>query len=161
MNLLEYAIKMEADGAQYYAKQAETNKGNSLYTVCTLLAKEELRHEQILKNKAESLSYSLDESTIKDEVKTLFDEMDDFKNELKKIPSQLDFYRFALENEQKSIDLYTEFAHNAANDEEKKLFEYLVEQEKEHYAIVDEFVKILTHAEQWVESAEFGVREDY
>ncbi len=161
MNLLEYAIKMEAEGAQYYQKQAEINKGNSLYTVCTLLSKEELRHEQILKNKAGSLAYSLDKSTIKDDVKTLFDEMDDFKNELKKIPSQLDFYRFALENEQKSIDLYTEFAQNAANEDEKKLFEYLVEQERDHYAIVDEFVKILTHAEQWVESAEFGVREDY
>ena len=161
MNLLEYAIKMEQDGEEYYEKQAEINKDNSLYTVCMLLSKEEKRHKEILENEAASLPYTLTESNIGDEIKNIFDEMDDFKSEIKEIPTQIEFYKFALENEQKSIDLYREFSANSETDKEKELFEYLIEQEKEHFRIVDQFVKILTHAEQWVEAAEFGVREDY
>ncbi len=161
MNLLEYAIKMEQDGEEYYAKQAEINSGNSLHTVCILLSNEEKRHKEILENESANLPYTMDESNIGEEVKSLFEGMEDFQSEIKKIPTQLDFYRFALDNEQKSIDLYKEFASNSESEEEKKLFEYLIEQEKEHFRIVDQFVKILTHAEQWVEAAEFGVRKEY
>lgn len=87
--------------------------------------------------------------------------MSDFKKEAKGLPSQLDFYNLALENEQKSIDLYKESLSKAQNDDEKALYKFLLKEEKDHFEIIDELVKLLTHAEQWVESAEFGTREDY
>ncbi len=33
--------------------------------------------------------------------------------------------------------------------------------EKQHYEVLDEMVQLLQNAEQWVESAEFGIRKDY
>ena len=126
-----------------------------------MLSKEENKHAEILVSKMNNLPYDLPKSDILSDAKNIFSEADDFKNEIKEIPSQLDFYRFALENEQKSIDLYQDSLSKAKTNEEKELFEYLVDQEKGHYEIIDELVKLLTHAEQWVESAEFGIREDY
>jgi len=45
MNPLEYAIKMELDGVQYYNKQAELNKDNELYNVFKEMAKDEMAAE--------------------------------------------------------------------------------------------------------------------
>lgn len=161
MNILKYAIQMEKDGEAYYTKQAELSKGKSLYTVCMMLAKEEKKHAEILNRKLNNLPYELQESQIHTEVKSIFGEMDNLKNEIKELPSQLDFYKFALEKEQKSIDLYKGSLSKSQNDKEKALFDFLIKQEIEHFEIIDELVKLLTHAEQWVESAEFGTREDY
>jgi rubrerythrin len=44
---------------------------------------------------------------------------------------------------------------------EKRLFEFLVEQEKLHYNMFQDLIEHVIKAEQWVESAEFGLREDY
>lgn len=161
MNIIKHAIQMEKDGEAYYTKQANLNKGTSLHTVCMMLATEEKKHAEILSNKLNNLSYELKESDTYAEAKNIFANVSDFKKEAKGLPSQLDFYNLALENEQKSIDLYKESLSKAQNDDEKALYKFLLKEEKDHFEIIDELVKLLTHAEQWVESAEFGTREDY
>ncbi|HWQ41417.1 MAG TPA: rubrerythrin, partial [Desulfosporosinus sp.] len=40
-------------------------------------------------------------------------------------------------------------------------FEYLIKQEEDHYTIIEQLVSLLSRPEEWVESAEFGVREEY
>ena len=161
MNALEFAVKMELDGEKYYTGQAEVNKGNKLNTVCALLAKDEKNHAQILNNKMNELPYELVSSTAYDAKKNIFSDIESFKSDIVKIPSQLEFYRMALEKEKQSIDLYTDFLLKAVDDGEKKLFEYLKQQEEQHYEIIQELVMLLRHAEDWVESAEFGIRKDY
>jgi rubrerythrin len=47
------------------------------------------------------------------------------------------------------------------NDKDKELFEFLLREERKHLTLFDELVKMLTRPEEWVESAEFGLREDY
>ncbi|MEX1376325.1 MAG: ferritin family protein [Eubacteriales bacterium] len=161
MDVLKYAIQMEKDGEAYYTKQAEINKGNPLHTVCMLLAKEEKGHAEILESKMNSLPYKLSESEAYEKAKNIFSDAKTFTSEIKETPDQLEFYRFALENEQKSIDLYMDFLADAEDEKDKVLFEFLVAQETEHYEIIDDLVRMLTNAEQWVEDAEFGVREEY
>ncbi len=158
MNALDYAIKMEKDGEDYYLKQAELNKNNSLHMVCMLLAKEENEHAELLTQLANYLPEKLEESNTYAEIKNIFSETENFKSDIKDLASQLDFYRFALENEQKSIDTYEDFLKKADNDNEKKVFEFLLVQEKEHFEIIGDIVNILENAEQWVESAELCER---
>lgn len=152
---------MENDGEKYYIEQAELNMGNSLHTVCMMLAEEEKIHAEILGSKMNSLPYKMQNSEIYTKTRNIFDKAGDFKSIIKELPSQLDFYRFVLENEQKSIDLYEDFLSGVQNDKDKDLFNFLIAQEKVHYKIIDELIKLLSHAKQWVESAEFGIREDY
>jgi hypothetical protein len=52
--------------------------------------------------------------------------------------------------------------HFEAKDEKDKvLYEFLVLQETKHHLLFDELVKIVSRPEEWVEDAEFGVREEY
>ncbi|MEZ4357500.1 MAG: ferritin family protein [Eubacteriales bacterium] len=161
MNILEYAINMEIDAEKYYTKQAEINRNNSLYVVCSMLAKDENNHARILKNRLGNLPYELTDSDMQLNIKNVFKDIDNFKSEIKKIPSQLDFYRMVLEKEKESIDLYTDFLSKAIDEPEKTLFSYLIKQETKHYEIIYELVLMLRHTEDWVESAEFGIRGEY
>lgn len=161
MDVLKYAIQMEKDGEAYYTKQAEINKDNPLFTVCTLLAKEEKGHAELLESKMNNLPYELKDSEAYEHAKNIFSDTENFQSGIKEVPGQLDFYRFALENEQKSIDLYMDFLAKSEDEKEKQLFEFLVAQETEHYEIIDDLVRMLTNAEQWVEDAEFGIRDEY
>ncbi|MCO1601741.1 ferritin-like domain-containing protein [Desulfosporosinus nitroreducens] len=161
MDILEFAIKMELEGEKYYTEQAKINKDNSLSTVFLLLAKDENIHAKILENKVNKLSFDLKQSETLSEAKSVFNDLGTLKNELKQVPNQLDVYRSALENEKESINLYRKYLSEATDNESKKVFEYLIKQEEDHYAIIDQIVTLINHSEEWVESAEFGKREEY
>ncbi|KGK85496.1 rubrerythrin [Desulfosporosinus sp. HMP52] len=156
MNIFEFAIKMEIDGENYYKEQAEINKDNSLNTVFLMLAKDEKIHARVLQQKANQQAYDLSENETLSEAKNIFKNM-----EFKQTPDQLRVYRSALQNEQDSIDLYRTYLSEVTDDESKQLFEYLIKQEEDHYIILEELVLLVSRAEEWVESAEFGTREQY
>ena len=160
MNNLQFAIKMEQDGEKYYKQQAKLNKDNVLKAVCTMLAKEEKNHIQILKDKLSEKPYSLAE-TIYFKDKNVFDGMKDLKSEDKALLSQLDFYRIAAAREKQSIALYTKYLLASAGTKSRELYEYLIKQEQQHYEFIDTLSALLSHAEEWVENAEFGKRQEY
>ena len=62
MNSLEFAIKMELDGQEYYLKCAEKNKDNRLHNLFLSLAADEENHGKIIKNKLDEISYKLEEN---------------------------------------------------------------------------------------------------
>ena len=159
MNTLDYAIKMEQDGEKYYREQAEINKNNALYTACNLLAEEEKKHAQILENKKNKLAYQLTDSNLFSDTRNIFSEVKDIETEGKQNP-QLIFYRIASDMEKKSIELYNEFLGSATTNEEKELFGYMIKQEKQHFDLLDEMDRLLTNAEEWIESPEFGRRRE-
>lgn len=161
MNSLDFAVKMELEGQKYYMEQAGINKGNSLDTIFLMLAKDEGKHADILQDKIKEAEYELEGNNTLSVSKSIFNNIGDYKDGIREIPRQLDLYRTALDKEKQSIDLYIDFLSNAADEKEKKLFQYLIKQEKEHYLILEEIVILLTRPDEWVESAEFGVREEY
>lgn len=161
MKTLDFAINMELDGEQYYKKQAEINRENNLYSVCMMLANDEAHHAQILTSMKERRSVELPDSDTLQKAKNVFSGIGDIEMALKPIPSQLDFYRLASEKETQSITLYQEMLSKAEDKQDVEVFEYLIGQEKQHFEVLDELADLLRHAEEWVESAEFGIRKDF
>ncbi len=161
MNYLDFAIQMELDGEKYYREQAEKNKGTALYTIFTLLAKDEKFHAETLRKKADKLPYELTDKNALSEYENVFKNMDDFKQSIKASPDQIDAYRMALEKEKESIELYEKMISQANDSQSEELFKYLITQEKSHYKIFDELVHHLRHAHEWIESAEIRHTEKY
>ncbi len=161
MNTLEYAIKMELDGEQYYREQADINRENALYPVCIMLANDEAHHAQMLKNRQARQPIEMPNSDTLQKVKNIFSEIGDLATAIKPNPSQLDFYRLASEKEMQSIALYSEFMSKAVDKQDVDLFKYLIAQEKQHFEALDNLASLLRNAEEWVESAEFGLRKDF
>jgi len=59
------------------------------------------------------------------------------------------------------ITLYQKYSLESTDKESKKLYESLMKQEEVHYEIIDQLVSLISRPEEWVESAEFGLREEY
>lgn len=126
-----------------------------------MLATDESHHAQMLRNRKNRESNQLEDSGILLDTKNIFNESNDIKSDDKLTPSQLDFYRIAAEKEKQSIDLYTDLLSKAEQEEDNKIFEYLIAQEKQHAEVLEYAAIMLQHAEEWVESAEFGIRKEY
>jgi rubrerythrin len=78
--------------------------------------------------------------------------------DVKSDPGQLDVYRLAMEKEKQSVDLYKKLLSESEGD--KALFKFLIAQEEAHYKIMELIVKLVSRPNEWVESAEFGIREE-
>jgi len=161
MNDLKFAIDMELDGEKYYRQQAEMNKNSSLRSVCLMLAEDEKMHAKILTGKMNEKPWEFIDTGTLSRAKNIFEGIGDIKIEEKELVSQFDFYRIATEKEKKSIDLYTEYKSKAYEDKEKELFDFLIKQEEQHYAVLDELSAMLRRTQDWVENAEFGIRKEY
>lgn len=161
MNALELALSLEIDLEKNYFEQAEQNKDNSLHSVFLILAKEEENHANILRKHRDKLSYDLPESEFIHNSKDIFKDVNDFKLDIKDIPSQLDSYRAALEKEKQSFELYEKLLNEMIDEESKEIFHYLLRQEEIHCNVLENIIHLLIKPEEWVESAEFGVREEY
>ena len=161
MDIWEFAINMEHDGENYYREQAEINKNNSLNTVCLMLANDEHYHAQLLTSRLNEVPYELNETDSQVKAEKIFKDIKNFKIGGKDKPSQLDFYRFAKAKEEQSIRVYTDYLLKVSDAMEKELLKFLIRQEKIHYEILEELAALLRNAEEWVESAEFGLRKEY
>jgi len=161
MNVLDFAINMELDGEKYYKEQSEIAQDIYLKKIFLILAEDENSHAKLLQHKSNNMSYELKGTETISETKNLFNEIKDFKNELKQNPDQLDLYRVALEKEKESIDLYEKLLSQSEDDKSINLFKFLIAQEKDHYTTLEELVSQLNKCNDWVEAAEFGVRVEY
>jgi rubrerythrin len=159
MHTIDFAINMELEGKKYYLEQAEINKENELNRVFNILAKSEQEHADLLLKFQKNESFYLTDSFLQPDIKSVFQDLKNFQKE--HTQKQLDVYRLASGQEEKSIELYKDMLQNAENPLDKELFQFLIKQEKEHLHLFEDLVIMLLRPEEWVESAEFGIREEY
>jgi rubrerythrin len=161
MNDLNFAIKMENDGEKYYREQAEINKNNALHSVCLKMADDEKMHAKFIMDYMNEMPVELESMNALENAENVFKGLKDMKTEGIETLNQFDFYRKAVDIEQKSIALYTEYAAKAKNDKERELFELLINQEKQHFEVLEELSDMIRHSMELQDSAEFGIRPQY
>ena len=161
MEVLQFAITMEKDGEQYYLTQAAKNEGNALSVVFKTLAGDEARHAELLQNMQDDVPIELEAENAVTRDMNLFSSADDYQSAVKALPDQAELYHAALAKEQQSIDLYTKLKTDAKDEVSSGIFGFLVKEEQRHFHILEEIFRHVNRPNEWVESAEFGVREEY
>jgi rubrerythrin len=161
MDVLQYALDMELDGERYYRRQAETYADTPLKPVFDTLAKDELKHAEIVRGRMEGTAYQLKASEAQFSRKNLFQGMKDYVPLVKDNPDQAALYHEALELEQRSIDLYTDIRSKSADAQTLEMLDFLIREESRHYQILEDVFRFVNRPNEWVESAEFGLREEY
>jgi len=160
MKLLEKAVQMEVDAGQYYHQQASKNQGMPIEKAFIILAKEELKHQEILSKLLAGSLPAIDESQIP-ESEHLFANLGDFKVEAGYVADQLEVYRKAMSLEQEMIELYQEIVKETTASSELRVLDFLILQEQRHFALLELLEKLVGRPTEWVEAAEFGEREEY
>ncbi|HHX54744.1 MAG TPA: ferritin family protein [Clostridiales bacterium] len=162
MNVYELALSLEEDMEKFYMEQAQSHNELHLKQVFLILSNEERKHAYILTENKELMMEKVASEEVKDDIleqaKKLFKGIKVDTAETAR-PKQLDVYRKALEMEERSIEFYKDLREK--DPERKEIYKYLEKQEDKHCIILEEIIKLTSRPDEWVESAEFGPREDY
>ncbi len=169
MDMYVFAMQMEKDGESYYRELAEKSKSEGLKKIFTMLAEEEVKHFEFIKDlRNETSSAEVADTEILSDVKNIFEEMRagslDFKQGLYiDTTEETNAYRKAREIEESSRDFYLEKAEESVGQPTELLFRKLAREDDKHYRIMDNIVEFVSRPEpgNWLEDAEFYHLDQY
>ena len=164
MNIYDFAIKLEKDGEEYYRELGVKSKHEGLQYIFNLLADEEVSHYQILeamKAANPDATLSEKEQELLSSAKNVFVEMKEKIADTDFDLPQADYYRKALDTEEKSIEYYLEMSEKAEDENHKAIFKKLAAEEKKHKFLMEYLVDFISRPITWLEDAEFNHLSDY
>ena len=143
MNVLDFAMKMEADGKAYYEKLAAECDDKELKNLFGLLADAEQAHYDALQARKSETTYAWAESQVLEQAKNIFQRLLEMKGKgAHKVDA--DGYSHAIKAEEQSIEFYQVAAEKEQSPEVRRLLQDLADEEKIHLNIVEniyEFVE--------------------
>lgn len=160
MDVYTYAMDMEKESERYYRELGQNCGNVELDGVFGLLADEEARHYDLLKEMRAKSDLKEVPSTLLSDVKTIFQQIR-AKGEFSCSLDQAEMYEKAQTVEEKTKAHYLDRAERAASAAEKALFERLAGEEQKHWTLLDNIIELVSRPEQWIEDAEFTHFEDY
>ena len=163
MQILDYAMRMEKDGENYYRDLAAKSPDTGLAAILNMLAGEEIKHHNVLRQIEEDRKPEMKEGTIREDVKNVFVELQEQEGQFDFKASQIDSYRKAQEIEQKSRDFYLEKIEDMESPAAKELFYRIAEEERLHYQMLDSLIEFISRPEpgNWLENAEWYHMDEY
>ncbi|MFH1742117.1 MAG: ferritin family protein [bacterium] len=162
MNIFEYAMEKEKHAERLYRELAEKAPDPGFASILTLLADNELKHFDTLKQmKAASSDIAFVDTDILPDAKGLFEKMKSGVKHFNFDESQKELYKKAQEIEAESRDFYLERSSEAENGLQKELFLKLAEEEKKHYFLLDHIIEFVSRPDTWLENAEWHHLDDY
>jgi rubrerythrin len=126
--VINFAIKREEDAIQGYGSMIEVAETPGISKLLQELQDEERKHKELLQE--------LTEGKIEDYKPTQVIDLkiSDYLEE-DTLEAEMDFQQlliFAAKKEKSAVELYSKLAQETESEELRKLFEFLVEQEKSH-----------------------------
>ncbi|MFB0566500.1 MAG: ferritin family protein [Candidatus Aminicenantaceae bacterium] len=125
---VQFAIKREEEAIQGYGRMIEVTETPGVQELLMDLQGEERNHKKMLQDLTEGRVESYEPAGVVDL------KISDYLEE-ETLDVDMDFQTlliFAAKKEQKAVELYSDLAQNAKNEELRRLFEFLIEQEKSH-----------------------------
>lgn len=156
MGIYDFAMEVEKEGEALYRDFAKKSSDQGLKNIFTWLAEQENKHFKIFQNMKEGKSISQEKNSFSEEIKTVFSDWKNHKDQFNYKISQSDLYKKALEIEKKSIDFYTEESKKIDSEEQKKIFLKIAKEEETHYAVMENIIEFINAPARWVENAEFS-----
>ncbi len=161
MPLLSAAIRQQQEGQRYYRQQSQDHAQTALKEVFDLLAEDEKRHEMILQSAKGNLPEELKDDGTREKVAALFSDLEAQQRDIPAPVMQADVYRAAWEMEKTSVSLYEQLLEKEENERLRALYAFLIDQERMHMDIMESLYRFVNRPNEWVEAAEFGLREEY
>jgi len=139
---IKTAIQMEQEGYDFYQKAAAQTSSEMGRTVFKSLAADELLHLEVFQK-------MFDEKVGKDEWNNLvnsglkYSDIQVFPKDLKRIEganpetNEIDALRIAMDSEKRAIDYYSQIKENSKDSELNEIIDEIINQEKNHYQILE------------------------
>ncbi len=155
MNVYDYAMKVEKEGEQYYKELANRSPYTSLKKVFNILANEEVKHYQIIRDMKNSADVNVNELDIILDTATIFDTLTNDKDNVDFDNDEIKFYEEAIEREDSAEKFYLEKACELEDPNDKAVFLKIAEEEAKHKVVLHNILDFIQEPKNFVESAEF------
>ena len=153
---LRAAIQMEIDGKEFYLKASQASSNELGKNLLEKLADEEDLHRTVFENiyKSTSKAKGWPDEKIKTDggkgLRNIFTEaVKAMDSDVKPMPTEIEAVEAAMGMENKTYDFYDGQARKASYDAEKKFYEALAIQEKEHHKVLLDYYEFLKDPAAW------------
>jgi rubrerythrin len=162
MNVFDFAIKMELDGKAFYEKLAKGTNIAGLQTIFSRLAADEQKHYEIfLALKGQTQSTAMEDTTVLEQARNVFEELLEQKETLGPIKGDLEGYRYAMKVEADSFRLYEDAAQKERNQDVKNLLLRIAGEEHKHFSILQNIHDFVNAPNQYLAWGEFSNLDEF
>lgn len=164
--ILDLLLKTELDAEAYYKEMAAKAKNEGFRNIFAMLAKEEAKHMEWIKQLAKDgeLGSTMKlNKTLLGDVKLIGQQMKESRKDLNKLcADQIELYRICRDIEAQSRDFYKERAKHAADPAVRALLEMIAAEEEKHYQLVKGLLDFISEEEEGyeVDALNFWVKLD-
>ncbi|MBI1987609.1 MAG: ferritin family protein [Nitrospinae bacterium] len=150
--ILEHAMKLEKDGIEFYGKASqETAHPLGRQMFLSIVAEEEVHLKELQEMTRELTTPALGGRTGRGKGQTIFDlARHKLQERIAGNPDELEALRIAMEMEVEGFRLYRKMARETSDLQLKAFFDFLAEQENEHFQTLRNTHAYLEHPERWL-----------
>ena len=160
MDALEIAMKMETDAITFYTEAAKKTKYPAGRKMFEAVTEDEKRHLEMISQIIKGLHVTHKDVSPMKNVKTVFEALkDEMMKKVEATVDELEAFKIAAQMEKEGKEFYVKALARAKTDKEKALFERLIQEEEQHYAIFFNTHQFLADTGNWFMWEERGIVE--
>jgi rubrerythrin len=155
-NAIKTAIQMEKDGFAFYKKASAQTSSDMGREIFDSLANDEQLHLEVFQKLFEDRIKKSEWNNLVNSSKKYAD-IDIFPKDLQQIEganpdtNELDAIKIAMDSEKDAIEYYGKIKEKTKEEDIKRIINEIIEQEKNHYSILQEEFEHLTKTGYWYE----------
>ena len=150
MNAIEIARKMETDAIRFYTEAAGKTHYPAGKKMFETVAVDEKRHLAIVNKLLQGLEIHMEDVHPINNIKTVFETMKDkMMEKVQATADELEAFKIAMQMEKEGIDFYRKLLTESKTEKEKTLFQKLIREEEQHFAIFENTYNFLMDTGNW------------
>ncbi len=160
MNAIEISIKMEKDAISFYGEAADKTSSPVGKKMFLTITEDEKRHLEMLSQIFKGLDITIEDVSPMKNMKTVFESMkDEMMQKIEATTDELEAFKVAMQMEKEGEEFYEKAVSEVTSEKEKKLFERLALEEKQHYDIFANTHSFLSDTGNWFMWEEHSIVE--
>jgi len=160
MNAIEMAMKMEQETIDFYIKCAEKTTNPIGKKMFLSIAEDEKYHIACANKVAHGKEFKPSETTPLQDMKNIFEQNKEaMLQRVSSTSDDLNALEIAMKMEEEAIKFYQNAAAMAGNPDERAFFECLLEDEQEHFTILNNTYLFLSDTANWFMWNEYSIVE--
>jgi rubrerythrin len=160
MDIIKFALKMEADGKKFYQDAASKAATKELKDIFIYLAEEEERHFKFFKmmdeGKIDAAGAALESGTALKDTRNVFVQLIEENKEERFGDDARAAWLEALEIEKKAVAMYSEEADKEADAGRKKLLTRIADEERNHVYLINNMLSFMSDPQGFADSQDFA-----
>lgn len=161
MDIFEFAIEREKLSEDYYRQLAEKTGSEGLHNIFIMLAEEEKKHAQVVRDMQKQPMTTVTETSVLDDARKVFEKMKVATEKFDVSIGEPELYKKACQIETESEKYYREKAEESQNPQHKDIFLKLAAEENKHYRLLESIGTFVERPKWFLENAEMYRFDDY